>query len=335
MHGVLERHRRDSCAMPLAAHGGVEFKTEGDAFFAVFRECTARRSRRPSTPSARWLPSRGRTGRGAGPDGLHTGEASRSATPTTSASTSTGGPPRWRRATAARSCSPGRPRVLAADAAARPGSRCATSASTGSRTSSRPERIAPTGHRRPARPTSRRSDARRPPNNLPVQPTPLRRPRAGGRRGRRAAAPTTRLLTLTGPGGTGKTRLALQVAAELLDDFADGVCFVALAPLADPALVAPTIAHGARRAREARRPLAASAARDYLRAPSSSCWCSTTSSRSSRRSGRGRPSSSGRARPEDAGHQPRAAARLRRAGVSRCRRWRCPDPSRPASARCS
>jgi len=52
-----------------------------------------------------------------------------------------------------------------------------------------------------------------------------------------------RLLVLTGPGGIGKTRMALQIAANLRQDFPAGVCFVSLEPLRDPALVAPTIAN--------------------------------------------------------------------------------------------
>jgi class 3 adenylate cyclase len=81
------------------------------------------------------------------------------------------------------------------------------------------------------------------PNNLPVQSTALI-----GREQEAAAVcgllqrQAVRLLTLTGPGGTGKTRLGLQVAADLLDDFEDGVFFVSLASLRDPALVSSTIA---------------------------------------------------------------------------------------------
>ena len=52
-----------------------------------------------------------------------------------------------------------------------------------------------------------------------------------------------RLLTLTGPGGTGKTRLALETASELVPEFKAGVFWVGLAPLRDPALVTDTIAH--------------------------------------------------------------------------------------------
>jgi transcriptional regulator with XRE-family HTH domain len=51
-----------------------------------------------------------------------------------------------------------------------------------------------------------------------------------------------RLVTLTGPGGVGKTSLALAVAAELGGNFGDGTAFVALAAVRDAALVAPTIA---------------------------------------------------------------------------------------------
>src|SRR6266545_5929662 len=59
-----------------------------------------------------------------------------------------------------------------------------------------------------------------------------------------------RLLTLTGPGGVGKTRIALQLANDVAAAFADGVAFVDLAPIREPSLAAPTIA-GALRLREA------------------------------------------------------------------------------------
>jgi predicted ATPase len=81
------------------------------------------------------------------------------------------------------------------------------------------------------------------PNNLPLQPTTLvGREREVAEVIQRLLASETRLLTLTGPGGTGKTRLALQAAAELLEEFDDGTFFVSLAALTDPELVASAIA---------------------------------------------------------------------------------------------
>ena len=80
-------------------------------------------------------------------------------------------------------------------------------------------------------------------HNLPAQPTPFL-----GREKEVAAVvyllcrEDVRLLTLTGPGGTGKTRLGLQVVTELSDRFSDGVYFVNLAPISDPMLVMSTIA---------------------------------------------------------------------------------------------
>jgi len=53
---------------------------------------------------------------------------------------------------------------------------------------------------------------------------------------------STRLVTLTGPGGTGKTRLALQVGIEMMDEFAEGVSFIPLAAVRDPNFVASSIA---------------------------------------------------------------------------------------------
>jgi predicted ATPase/class 3 adenylate cyclase len=81
------------------------------------------------------------------------------------------------------------------------------------------------------------------PNNLPVQLTPfIGREQELTAVGQLLRREEVRLLTLTGPGGMGKTRLALQVAAELSDRFADGVYFVNLAPVSDPALVIHAIA---------------------------------------------------------------------------------------------
>jgi predicted ATPase/class 3 adenylate cyclase len=81
----------------------------------------------------------------------------------------------------------------------------------------------------------------RQPNNLPTQLTSFI-----GRQAELAEAArllgTTRLLTLTGPGGTGKTRLSLQLAADVAHEFGDGVWFVPLEPVRDPSLVAPRIA---------------------------------------------------------------------------------------------
>lgn len=57
-----------------------------------------------------------------------------------------------------------------------------------------------------------------------------------------AALAASRLVTLTGAGGTGKTRLALAAAAEVEDRFADGVAFIDLAPVGEPALLATAIA---------------------------------------------------------------------------------------------
>ncbi len=81
------------------------------------------------------------------------------------------------------------------------------------------------------------------PHNLPAQPTPLidRAPEVKAI-WQRLHHSDMRLLTLSGTGGIGKTRLALQVAAELIDEFEDGVFFVPLAPIRDPGLVATTIA---------------------------------------------------------------------------------------------
>ena len=78
------------------------------------------------------------------------------------------------------------------------------------------------------------------PGNLPVQRTSFIG-RADEVKELAALVGTERLVTLTGPGGVGKSRLALQVAAEVAPEFHDGVWFASLAALEEGALVAATI----------------------------------------------------------------------------------------------
>jgi predicted ATPase/serine phosphatase RsbU (regulator of sigma subunit) len=79
-------------------------------------------------------------------------------------------------------------------------------------------------------------------DHLPTTTTPLiGRAQALAAISLRLRDADTRLLTLVGPGGVGKTRLAVQVGRDLRGDFSDSVCFVSLAAIQDPALVAATI----------------------------------------------------------------------------------------------
>ena len=94
------------------------------------------------------------------------------------------------------------------------------------------------------------------PHNLPIHPTALLgRGDEIARVRERLLRDDVRLLTLTGPGGIGKTRLSLQIAADAIDRFADGVFFVALAPISDPDLVASTIAQTLDVRLDARKPV--------------------------------------------------------------------------------
>src|SRR5215207_3664801 len=80
------------------------------------------------------------------------------------------------------------------------------------------------------------------PTNLSTPPTPLiGRDEEVAALHKRLHQPESRLLTLIGPPGIGKTRLAQQVAVQMLDEFADGVFFISLATISDANLVVTTI----------------------------------------------------------------------------------------------
>ena len=120
-------------------------------------------------------------------------------------------------------------------------------------------------------------------NNLPLQPTPLiGREKEVAEVCQRLSRPEVRLLTLTGAGGTGKTRLGLQAAAELTQEFDDGVFFVSLAAIRDPQLVVGAVA-GTLGVKEAGGQPLLESLEDYLRREAHALLCWTTSSRSLRR----------------------------------------------------
>ena len=237
--GVLEEHRRLLRAA-FVAHGGHEVNTQGDSFFVVFaRACDAvaaavaaqRALHDYSWPAGGTVRVR---------MGLHTGQSERAAGDYVGVDVHR----------AARLGAAGHGGQVLLSEVTHEAVQYALPEATWLRSLGRhqlrdmaqPERIyqlivadLPTEF-----PSLHTIDLR--PNNLPSPVTELL-----GRSEQVAAAtqrlrrPAVRLLTFTGVGGTGKTRLALQVAADLLGDFGDGAFLVALASVRDPALVIPTI----------------------------------------------------------------------------------------------
>ena len=230
MEPALERH--DAIVrQAIESHGGYVFKTVGDAFCAAF--ASAGDAVGAAGAAQRRLHGRAVAGRDAapGPHGAAHRRVRASGTATTSARPSTAPPgsrppprrpgravPHDRRRSSATPCPTGGP--------------WSTSAPTGSRTSD--------GRSRSAQlvvpglpdefPPLRSLDNPALANNLPAQsasfvgPHPRRSPEV------RDLVTANRLVTLAGAGGSGKTRLALQAAAELLDGSGDGVWLVELAP---------------------------------------------------------------------------------------------------------
>ncbi len=220
---ALAEHRRvvrDACAL----HGGMEVDTQGDAFFVAF----------PTAPGALAAASAITNGLASGRIrvriGLHTG---------TPLVTDEGyvGPDVHRAARIAASGHAGQTLVSSATAALVGPDGLRDLGEHRFKDLAAPERVYQLGDEEfPALNSLYRT-------NLPVPATPF-----VGRRGELEEVAAllnredVRLLTLTGPGGTGKTRLALQAAAEASDRYPDGITWVPLAPLRDPALLLPTVA---------------------------------------------------------------------------------------------
>ncbi len=236
---TLERHR-ELIRTAIAANGGEEAGTEGDSFFVVFPSASgalaaviAAQRALDAEPWPKEHPLRVRMG-------LHTGEAERSNDTYTGLDVHR----------AARIAAAGHGgQVLISDATRLLlGASLPAGVGFGDLGTHRLKDLPEPEHLQqlvieglPAEfPPLRTVEAT--PNNLPVQLTSF----LGRRREIEevsALLQKHRLLTLTGPGGTGKTRLSLEVATRAMDRFPDGVFFVALSPLHEVELVAPTIAH--------------------------------------------------------------------------------------------
>jgi len=219
---VLADHRR-LLREAFARHGGVEVDTQGDAFFVAFAKASdALAAARDGQVALRQGPVRVRMG-------LHTGEPIR-------ADSGYVGIDVHRAARIAGAGHGGQILVSQAtrDLAADDGLRDLGEHRL--KDLAAPERIYQFG------------DGEFPPlkslnnSNLPLPAEPLIGRKKELADVLRLLRTGTRLLTITGPGGIGKTRFALDVAAELIDDFSDGVWWVGLAPLREPTLLLPTIA---------------------------------------------------------------------------------------------
>ena len=215
---ALAEHRR-IVRDAISAHGGVEVDTQGDAFFAAF----------PTAPGALAAAARTREILADGPIrvriGLHTG---------TPLLTDEGyiGPDVHRAARIADAGHGGQIVVSAATVALLDSDGLHDLGLHRLKDLTSPERIYQLGGE-PHPPLKTLHQT-----NLPVPATPfLGRDVELGELSALLRRDDVRLVTLTGPGGTGKTRLALQAAAAAADSFVGGVWWVPLAPLRDPALV--------------------------------------------------------------------------------------------------
>ena len=220
---VLAEHRR-VLRDAFARHGGVEVDTQGDAFFVAFQKATdALEVAREAQDALAGGPVRVRMG-------LHTGEPN----------VTTEGYVGIDVHRAARIAAAGHGGQVLVSQATRAfaGNDLRDLGEHRLKDLSTPERIYQLG------------SVEFPPlkslnnSNLPLPPDPLVGRKKELADVSRSLRDGTRLLTITGPGGIGKTRFALDVAAELVDCFKDGVWWIGLAPVRDARIVMPTIAAG-------------------------------------------------------------------------------------------